>query len=592
MLWRLELRAGVVAGIFLALFLPVLCAAQASQQNSAQASSSNSQRLTVRGVVRNALTGEPLPRALVRVEGDVSTGALTDGDGRFEIPGLPAGSQIFQVRKPGYFDSPRSLSAVELDTSGVSHNVLVAEQMPELLFSLAPSATIHGQIVLSTGDPAQGIVVDLLRRTITEGRANWQLTATAKANSEGDYRFGGLVPGVYVLYTEPALEAETVTTQIEPGADSAVPRSGYASVFYPDARDLSGAAKLQLASGDQAQANFTLTLEPFYAVTATASLPRGSSPGRASEANLSAAVLDDSGHHLPYEAQFDSATHTIQTALPEGSYTLLVSSQLDEDRVLHGKSYSVSVRPGAGAMLGSVQLSITGHAVTGLRIPLTATAAGQILLTINRTSLTGSSSPQAASQGSMEVMASQTGEWLSDGLTVAYTQGMKAGANATVNLPPGSYWLRAYTAASGLCEQSFTAAGSNLAREPLPVDLTGTAPPQELILRDDCARLSLGLPLSFREVPLGEEPSYTVYAVPEFDSTTGVEPLTLRPSSGGVATLENLTPGNYRIYVFAAPVRLEYRNAAVLAALPNSGQEVTLSPGMTTDLVLEVPEQP
>jgi len=36
-------------------------------------------------------------------------------------------------------------------------------------------------------------------------------------------------------------------------------------------------------------------------------------------------------------------------------------------------------------------------------------------------------------------------------------------------------------------------------------------------------------------------------------------------------------------------VHLEYRNPAVLAALPNSGQAVTLSPGSMATLVLEVP---
>src|SRR5580658_2784020 len=36
---------------------------------------------TLHGVVRNAVTGDGVPRALVRVEGDANTGALTDGDG-------------------------------------------------------------------------------------------------------------------------------------------------------------------------------------------------------------------------------------------------------------------------------------------------------------------------------------------------------------------------------------------------------------------------------------------------------------------------------------------------------------------------------
>src|SRR5579859_6056559 len=56
-------------------------------------------RVAVHGSVKNAATGEPLARALVRIEGDAVTGRLTDGDGRFEIPGVPVGPQAFQVIK-------------------------------------------------------------------------------------------------------------------------------------------------------------------------------------------------------------------------------------------------------------------------------------------------------------------------------------------------------------------------------------------------------------------------------------------------------------------------------------------------------------
>jgi hypothetical protein len=82
------------------------------------------------------------------------------------------------------------------------------------------------------------------------------------------------------------------------------------------------------------------------------------------------------------------------------------------------------------------------------------------------------------------------------------------------------------------------------------------------------------------------EPFYTVYVVPEFASTEDVVPQTLRPSTGGRVTLSGLTPGNYHVYAFDHPVALEYRNPAVLAGL--QGQAITISPGETSDLVVEV----
>src|SRR5208337_2338401 len=158
-----------------------------------------------------------------------------------------------------------------------------------------PTGAIHGQIELSTGDPAQGITVMLLKRAVQDGRALWQGAGTARTNSEGLYRFGGLTDGVYAMYTEPAMDNEPATDLMEAGR-APVERAGYASVFYPDARDLAGAAHIQLRGGDQAQANLTLTLEPFHAVTATVTFPQdrpsGSGPA---EPSCSALVMDAAG---------------------------------------------------------------------------------------------------------------------------------------------------------------------------------------------------------------------------------------------------------------------------------------------------------
>jgi hypothetical protein len=111
----------------------------------------------------------------------------------------------------------------------------------------------------------------------------------------------------------------------------------------------------------------------------------------------------------------------------------------------------------------------------------------------------------------------------------------------------------------------------------------------ELTLRDDCAKLTLELPPALSAFLPGDEPFYTVYVVPDFDTTADIPPLNMHPSSGATLTVDGLAPGSYHVYVFERPVRLEYRNPAVLAALPTPGQQVTLSAGTTSGLMLEVP---
>ena len=153
----------------------------------------------------------------------------------------------------------------------------------------------------------------------------------------------------------------------------------------------------------------------------------------------------------------------------------------------------------------------------------------------------------------------------------------------------GPLWINAMVNDRSLCVDSFTAGGINLAREPLNLNPTATPPPLELTLRDDCAMLTLEWPAALSSFLPGEEPYYTVYVVPDFDTPADTPPLTVHPSSGSGLTLEGLTPGDYHIYVFDSPIRLAYRNPAVLAALPNPGQPVTLSPNATTSLILQVP---
>jgi hypothetical protein len=161
----------------------------------------------------------------------------------------------------------------------------------------------------------------------------------------------------------------------------------------------------------------------------------------------------------------------------------------------------------------------------------------------------------------------------------------------TTFTPSGSYWADTTISQRGLCLASFTAGGANLAREPLTIGPAGVTAPLLLALRDDCASLTLSLPTAGAAQAPGEERWYTVYVVPDFESTENTVPQTLRPTSGGTVTLEGLTPGSYHVYTFAASVVLEYHNPAALAALPTPGQPVTLSAGTTTSLVLEVPAQ-
>lgn len=575
------------SALLLAAAVPLLAHAQ-SQQPDQPANPYGTARVTVQGVVNNAATGEPLPRALVQIEGDANTGTLTDGEGRFEIPGVPAGPQLIRVVKPGFRDRPYAAEETGLQAEGPAHSVLVAAQMPELNFALVPNCAIHGHIELSTGDPADGISVSLLKSVVRFGRTVWTQITSSRTNGEGNYRFGSLPDGVYAIYTEPTLESEPAVSVLAAGSAANVARSGYPSVYYPDARDLTGATHIRLANGSQAEVNFALTLEPFYPVTAV-DAAQNSTPGAAKSSqagNYLASVMDASGHLLPYPAQYDEATHSLQASLPDGTYALVVRrfGFQDDSNVIYGKQFR---RP--GALAGSVEFTVAGHPVTGLRFPLGPPAAGVVHLRL----IHNSDNPTAISLGDASNLVNLTldtagGVPLNTGESV---WSMDNSPDAiTFTAQPGSYWLTAYVQRKGLCAGTLSAGSFNLAREPLALSLTTGPPPMELVVRDDCGTLSLTLPATLSAFAPGEEPYYTVYVVPDFDTVQSIPPMTMHPSSGPTLNLDSLTPGSYHVYFFDSPVHLEYRNPTVMAALSNPGQQVTVAAGTTASLTLEAPE--
>jgi hypothetical protein len=286
--------------------------------------------------------------------------------------------------------------------------------------------------------------------------------------------------------------------------------------------------------------------------------------------------MDAAGHQTAYSAQYDQATHRIQALLPVGTWSLLVTEM---------PAWNMPEGARATPLTGSADFSVAGHALANVRVPLSAPRSSAVQLRINRTPTSGQSS--SSQNEEIMVTVSQTGGLFGDGAVNMFAHGSQAGPMDASSLPPGTYWVHTQMPQRDLCEDSFTAGGVNLAHEPLVLGLSGASAPLQLTLRDDCAKLTLSLGGASSGLTPGEEPFSSVFVVPDFETTEDVQPAILRASSGGTVTLEGLTPGSYHVYSFNQPVQLEYRNPSVMAALSNAGQQITLSPGVTSSLVLE-----
>jgi hypothetical protein len=402
------------------------------------------------------------------------------------------------------------------------------------------------------------------------------LQSQARTHAGGNFRFGSLVPGEYAVFTSPFLDADAprfddnATEEDTDASNPAREAAGYAAVYYPDARDPGGLTPITLNAGQTQQIAFTLTQETFHRV----SVGIADQPASLGAATVHGSLMDAAGRSLEYRSSYNPRSNSMVAMLPDGNYQMLIATAPSFD--LNGPRRQTHRNPS----LGVVEFTVAGKPLTVPRVALVE----QQPPPIEVNTLGGSTSEERTHE--MVVLASQAAGWVDDGMVSAYASGPLNGPLAATYTVPGVYWLHPQLSEKDLCEDSLSAAGAPMAREPVRVAVGGSTPPLTLTLRHDCAQLTLSLPAAVMGFGSGEEPYYTVYVVPDFDFTHDLNELTLRPTSGGSLTVESLTPGRYRVYTFAGPHPLAFHDRAALARL--RAQEVTLLPGAKAELTLEV----
>jgi len=76
--------------------------------------------------------------------------------------------------------------------------------------------------------------------------------------------------------------------------------------------------------------------------------------------------------------------------------------------------------------------------------------------------------------------------------------------NELESVLPGAYWIQATASRPGVCVGAVSAGGQDLARMALGVGPTGAGMPIEVVLRTDCAKLTVQLPGALSEENSGE----------------------------------------------------------------------------------------
>jgi hypothetical protein len=171
----------------------VLCgAATLLSQPSRVASPQQPATGTIRGRIVAAASGDPIRNARVSVTDDYERPpVLSDADGRFTFPALPAGSFTLVASKAGF--AKTTFGARSPAEAGRVIRVAGGAAVDDVVVALPRGAAIAGRVVDDTGEPVPGASV-MIERVVGRTRAT-PAPIVELTDEAGHYRIGGLSAG-------------------------------------------------------------------------------------------------------------------------------------------------------------------------------------------------------------------------------------------------------------------------------------------------------------------------------------------------------------------------------------------------------------
>jgi len=214
----------------------------------------------IRGRVVEAETGKGLSRVQVRANTNTPGPppnpypwlAMTDGEGRYEIKGLPANTYTVVVTKTNYVRSAWGEARVE--GPGKRLPVADGQVVDKIDIRMTRAGVVTGKVVDEFGDPITDVFVTAMRYQYVQGsRRLIQSGRGGSTNDVGEYRVYGLTPGRYFI----SASLRNFTGINTESTD----RSAYAPTFFPGTGNVAEAQRLTIAPGQTITSN-NMTLLP------------------------------------------------------------------------------------------------------------------------------------------------------------------------------------------------------------------------------------------------------------------------------------------------------------------------------------------
>ena len=312
--------------------------AQSDEKNAEK----QAQLCTVSGRVVTAAEGAPIKSArLVLVQENAKNrpeifGALTDGEGHFQIKDVPPGRYRFSASRTGFV-------AQQYQAKGTSQGAVLSlgpgQQIDDTLFRLVRAGVVSGRGIDEAGEPLANVWVSALRRPTEEEREDWSKgqkqhqfvkASGARTDDRGEYRIFGLKPGDYYLKASESPDLDQVGN-IDGSDNYFLLRqivTEYAPLYYPGVLQISDARAIPLRAGEEVRADFEMRRVKTVEVAGRV-IGADGKPATHAYLLLGVPGVGDLGGDL--EGSTDSKGEFLIKHVSPGSY-ILTAVQNDENR--------------------------------------------------------------------------------------------------------------------------------------------------------------------------------------------------------------------------------------------------------------------
>ena len=534
-----------------------------------EAKPQDAKRATVEGFVTRDPDSQPVKKALIELiaENQSQAGnytAITAADGTFRIDNVLPGRYHLFAERTGLLDLDRQ----RRHTDGQILTLAPGQELKDLHLRLQAAAIIRGRVTDEDGDPLPNAEVTALRQTYVAGHKHWENAGADRTNDLGEYRIANLPAGNVYISVNPPPDFKSLIENAGARADARNPKPDaqsetYQTIYYPGTPDRGQAAPVQLHSGDEFLADFSLVPSPSLSIRGSViNVPPRASASIMLQSRDFSLILN--GADIRKDGSF-----VIHDVSP-GNYTIIAT-----------------VEGTPVPMMARQSLQIGSASVDGLRLAPQPGTTVQGRVRVEGKNATTRFDPERIFLALQSVDPEQDEAMIASRETFSSIAHVSPdGSFQWTDVPAGNYYVQVMGDSAGnegWFVKSLTAGGRDV--NDAGLSLSGGTASLDLVVSANGAVVE-GVAVDHKGEPLANT---LVVAVPEprLRSRTDHYRKTVTDQNGRF-TLRGIRPGNYTLFAWQTVEGDAYFNSDFLKSYEQQGAALQLSEGDRKSLQLEV----